>query len=598
MENNINEIINEIKKRIDIVEFIGSFIQVKKAGKNLKAICPFHQEKTPSFIISPERQIWRCFGGCQEGGDVIKFLMKWENITFFEALKELAEKAGVKLQNIGLEDNAWKKKERLILMNLWASKYYQYILNKTDFGKKALDYLNQRKIHKEIAKKFNLGYALNSWNGVLQFLKKKKFEEEEIHEVGLTVLGDRGNYYDRFRGRLMFPIKDPKGNTIGFSGRIMDSSKSQAKYINTPETPLYLKRETLYGIDIAKEAIKNKKNAILVEGEFDVISPYQYGIENIVAIKGSAITREQLMLLKRYTQKITLALDRDLTGEEAMKRGIEEAVNYELEVNIAIFDFAKDPDEAAHKDLKRLEESFQHSLPLYDFIIELALKKNDSDNPFSKKRIADEVLPFIERINNPIIKSHYIKKIADILKVDKESIDLLMRSYEQKVKRIYRSKIRNTDNKSINRELMIQKYLLSFIFQDKNILHLLNKTFKILCPDDFFLPSHQKLIAMLIKFKDQVKQNDNSNQFTNAFVSFLPKELQPVFDEIYLFASTETNLENKSIEKLVYEIKKNALKKKIGDLLSLEKSQTPEMNKKIAIYSLELKELEKKLLTL
>src|SRR3989338_2671402 len=287
----MESVIEEIKKKIDIVALINSFIPIKKTGRNYKGLCPFHQEKSPSFVVSPDRQIWHCFGACQEGGDVIKFLMKWENITFIEALRELAEKAGVKLVKVNFEDKQWRKKEQIIGINTLATEFFEYILHKTKFGKKASEYLKHRCLDEKIIKKFQLGYAPSSWDSLLKFLKKKKYSEYEIFDSGLLVRSDRGSLYDRFRGRLTFPIKDARGNVIGFSGRTLEETAKEAKYINTPETFLYHKRETLYGINLAKESVKKENNIILVEGEFDVILPHKLGIENIAAIKGSALTR-------------------------------------------------------------------------------------------------------------------------------------------------------------------------------------------------------------------------------------------------------------------------------------------------------------------
>lgn len=309
MENQIEE----IKSKVDIVEFIGGFITLKKAGRNFKAICPFHQEKSPSFVISPDRGIWHCFGACGEGGDVIKFLMKWENITFIESLKELAKKTGVKLtlNKISFEDKIWEKKERYLGMNQLASEFFHYILNKSDFGKKAREYLKSRLLNQAIIDKFELGYSPSSWDSLKLFLKKKKYEEEEMSENGLLVKSERGTYYDRFRGRLMFPLKDSRNNVLGFSGRILEGSEKEAKYVNTPETPIYHKRECLFGINLALEEIKKQKNVFIVEGELDMITPYQHGYSNFVAIKGTALTIEQLKLLKRYTDKLTLMMDAD-----------------------------------------------------------------------------------------------------------------------------------------------------------------------------------------------------------------------------------------------------------------------------------------------
>jgi len=407
--------VEEIKKRLDIIEYIGSFISLKKAGRNFKAICPFHSEKTPSFVISPERQIWHCFGACGEGGDVIKFLMKWENITFIEALRELAQKTGITLKKISFEDKVWKKRERYFNMNLFAVEFFEYLLNKTKFGEKGMAYLKNRDIKPATIKKFQLGYAPSSWDSLRLFLKKKKFEEKEVYENGLLVKSERGSYYDRFRGRLMFPIKDSRDYVIGFSGRSLDEKDKQAKYINTPETPIYHKRETLFGINLAKETIKKEKNVYIVEGEFDVISPYQNGFINFVAVKGTALTNEQLMLLKRYTDKITLALDADIAGEESTRRGIEEAEKLDLEVRIVKLPIGKDPDEAVRTDLQAFKKAISRPIPIYDFLIKVAQKKYSEDTSFDKKKIGEEVIPFIERITNPIVRSHYVKKISSIL---------------------------------------------------------------------------------------------------------------------------------------------------------------------------------------
>lgn len=439
--------IEEIKKKIDIITFINSFIPLKRIGRNYKSLCPFHQERTPSFVVSTDRQIWHCFGACQEGGDVIKFLMKWENITFIEALRELADKAGVKLRKVDFEDKLWKKKERFIGINTLAAEFFEYILHKTQFGEKARQYLKQRSLDAKISKKFQLGYAPLSWDSLLNFLTKKKYDQNEIFESGLLVKGDRGNFYDRFRGRLIFPIKEARGNIIGFSGRTLEESAKEAKYINTPETFLYHKRETLYGINLAKESVKKENNIFLVEGEFDVISPYQQGVENIAAIKGSALTREQLMLLKRFTNKITLAFDSDTAGEEAMRKGIEEAESLDFDVFIVSFDFAKDPDEAVHKDPIKFKRAIKNSVPFYDFIIDLSQRKYSAHDAYGKKQIAEEVAVFIEKIKNPIVQSHYVKKIASILDVSEASIEALMRSMKKKRSQRFNVPVQKKDRK-------------------------------------------------------------------------------------------------------------------------------------------------------
>jgi len=558
--------IDEVKKKIDIVEFIGSLITVKKAGRNFKAVCPFHNEKTPSFVISPDRQIWHCFGACQDGGDVIKFLMKWENITFAEALQQLAEKAGVKLKKFEFEDKSWQKKEKLLKINSLATSYFEYILHKTKLGEKGRDYLKNRGINLKIAEKFQLGYSPNSWDSLINFLKKKSFTELEINETGLLVKNDRGRYYDRFRGRLMFPLCDSRGVVVGFSGRSLDPEEKAAKYINTPETYIYHKREMVFGLHLAKEAIRKNNLVYLVEGEFDVISPYQNGIENIVAIKGSAVTQEQLQLLKRYCQRLVFTLDSDAAGIEAMKRGINEAEFLDFDINVVTFDFAKDPDEAVRKDLAQFKKTLAKSLPIYDFIINETKKKYPEESSFAKKQIAEEVVEFIQRIHNPIVRSHYVKKTAALLDVAENSIESLIRKnfFNKNKKSSYLLKKTTKTVKIEERDVFIEKYFMSLILQDKNPYLLFNQIKEIVSAADLNVVAHGKLLEELATF-----QKTHLDYQMEEFVKLLPAQLRPVFDEVYLFAS-HFQIGDKQLEKLAYELKANSLKRQLKKILTKE----------------------------
>lgn len=583
--------VEEVKKKIDIIDFIGSYVQLKKTGRNFKATCPFHNEKTASFVVSPERQIWHCFGTCGDGGDVIKFLMKWEGISFFEALKELAEKYGIKLKTTNFEDKEWQRKQKLLQINSFAAEYFEYLLHKTDFGEKAKKYLEDRKISTQVIKKFQIGYAPSSWDSLLRFLTKKKYLSQDIFDAGLVVRGNRGSFYDRFRGRIIFPIKDIRGNIVGFSGRLLDSAEKEAKYINTPETIIYHKRETLYGINLAKDAMKKEGNVLLVEGEFDVISPYQYGIENVVAIKGSAVTKEQLILLKRYVQKVTLALDMDTAGEEAIKRGIEESENLDLDVNVIHFENGKDPDEAVRTNPAAFKKILEKPIPIYDFIIELAQKKYPNKDAFSKKKIGDEVVPFLIRIINPIVHSYYIKKLANILDVSDESVMELIRKEKNKKQT---RQIFNTKKKTFSiheRSDVLQKYLVSLIFQNDNPYDLSEKIFLHLKVEDFTIPSLQKLCALFNDFK----KNNPQGYDLDLFVKAVPSELKSVFDEVYLLSSGELGFEGEKIDKLIFEVKRYSLKKKITELLNLSNTDSQDKEKELLLLTEALKEVEKKL---
>ena len=583
--------VEEVKKRIDIVDFIGGFVALKKFGRNFKAPCPFHQEKTPSFIVSPERQIWHCFGACQEGGDAIKFLMKWENITFYEALKELADKLGIRLKKTDLEDRTWKKKQRFFTINSLVGEFYHYLLTKHKIGEKALDYLKNRKINRKIIDTFMLGYSPSSWDSLLKFLKKKGFGEEESHEAGLLVKSGRGDFYDRFRKRLMFPLKDPRDNTLGFSGRIL-GKEGEAKYINTPETPIYHKRETFFGINLSKDAIKKNNQAILVEGEFDMISCFQEGIANVVAVKGSAVTKEQLMLLKRYTNKIVLSLDADFSGEETTKRAIVDAENLDFDVSVVTFDFAKDPDEAIKKDSEMFKKIVKKPIPIYDFIIDLSIKKNKGQDAFSKKNIGNEVIPFIANIKNPIVRSYYVKKLAEVLEVETYAIELLIKKqlYKRKAKQQV-VLIKKSSEK--DRYQLLQMYVLSLIFQSEKPFTMLEKIFKILDEEDFSTVSYKKLLQRFSNFKTASPDlQSNQENWQEKFASFLPSELIPVFNELTLFdiAIFDQNILEKELEKIICEFKRLSLKRRIKNKID----DVPEVKRLAKLLS----EMEKRLIVL
>src|SRR3990167_5278760 len=305
--------VDEVKQKIDIVSLIGEYVQLKKAGRNYRALCPFHSEKTPSFMVSPELQIYKCFG-CGESGDAFSFLEKYEGMDFGEALRFLADRAGIKL--VALRPGEQGEKERLYEINNLASRFYHYILVGHPAGKQAYNYLTrERGLKAGTIETFQVGFSPDVPGAIRKFLvEKKKFADRELEKAGLSVLGRAA--IDRFRGRITFPLLDHRGNIVGFAGRTMPGAKTElAKYINSPETPIYHKSRVLYGLNLAKTRIKEKKTAIVVEGELDMISSWQAGVENTVAIKGSAFTEEQLRLLTRFCQKVILALDTDFAGD-------------------------------------------------------------------------------------------------------------------------------------------------------------------------------------------------------------------------------------------------------------------------------------------
>ena len=589
--------IQEVKDKTDIVELISSFIPVKKAGRNFKANCPFHNEKTPSFVISPDRQIWHCFGSCNDGGDVIKFMMKWENITFYEALKELAQRANITLKTLNIEDKEWQKKEKLYKINALSADFFHHILTKTPFGKQAMEYLKQRGGSEAIAGTFQLGYAPNSWDSLIKFLTKKGFAAEELIQAGVVVKNNGGRMYDRFRGRLIFPIKDIRGNVIAFSGRIIDKKESEAKYINTPETEIYHKRESLYGIYLAKEAIKKENNVLLVEGEFDMISPYQQSIENVVAVKGSALTKDQLTLLKRLTSRLTFAFDADKAGAEAIKKAIQEAEQMDFEMYVLDWgDESKDPDEMVRNHLVEFKQKLKSPISIYDFIIKLAQKKYGGESAFEKKKLGEEVGSFIASITNPIIQSHYIKKVATILEVSEDSVMSILKQKNQKNVPKEQFLPKAIVQPKIDRDELMEKYILSCLFQHEKPYTIADILVGVLTPTDFSVGSYKKIFERFIKFKPEHEKLD-----LNAFCNSLPAELQEVCNELFLYNLEDLQAvisikgdEKGQFEKIALQIKKNSLKKAIQDcLMGADEDRSRE--DELTSLNTSLKEVEKRI---
>ncbi len=582
----MNEVVEQIKRKANIVEYINSFVPLQKAGRNFKGLCPFHQEKSPSFIVSPDRQIWHCFGSCADGGDVIRFLMKWDRLTFSEAVKELAAFYRIPFTSVSIDDVSFKQKERLFILNRTACDFYRYLLNENAFGAVARSYIRQRNLKKAVLDAFELGYAPSSWDSLHRFLLQKKFRDEEMFSAGVVVKSENGTFYDRFRGRLIFPLKDSRGNIIGFSGRILHDEKKQAKYINSPETLLYHKRETLFGLNITKDYIRKKNCVIVVEGEFDMISLFQSGIGNVVAIKGSALTKEQLLLIKRFTNRIYLALDSDAAGEEAMKRGIEDAELLDVELGVIKFPQGKDPDEALHQDKEATLQAVRSPVPIYDFLIEYFQKKYPEDNVFSRKNIGEELLPFFNYIQNPIVLSYYIKKLAVLLHVSESSITATMRKlkYKKKENKLY---VRQNQSQKEDRSVLIERHFLSLLLGDDLINSGINLVKDILVSGDFSYPSYKNLYAEALK-----QQKNNNKMKSSDFAAHLSPELRSVFDYISLAVSLESPLSQSNIVKLAFEIKRFSLKRRLQVLLLSDKIEDQEEMKSI---NGELKQLEKKL---
>jgi len=418
--------LEEIKSKIDLVDLISSYLPLKKAGRNFKALCPFHSEKTPSFFVSPERQIWHCFG-CGAGGDIFGFVMRIEGVEFAEALRILAQRAGVTLKQISpqLKD----KKDRLYEINRLANLFYQKILLKTSYGKEALDYLlKKRQLPLSLIKKFGLGYAPQNGQALFVFLKKQGFLGPEIKEAGLVV--ERGNgYQDLFRHRIIFPFADSYGRIVGFTARALEE-RDKPKYLNTPQTLIFDKGKLLYRLDLAKEAVKEADTIILLEGQMDVLASYKVGVENVVCSSGTALTESQVDLIKRYTKNLILAFDMDLAGDSATKRGIEQALRAGLLIKVVKLPFGKDPDECIKKDPHLWQEAVRKPLYFIDFYCQKLFQGKKPETVEAKKRISQEIIPLLAQIPDKIEQSHWVLKVADFLKVSEKAVAEAVAKYK------------------------------------------------------------------------------------------------------------------------------------------------------------------------
>jgi len=410
---------DEIKQKLSIVELVGEYLELKQASSTgFKACCPFHSEKTPSFFVSDEKQIWHCFG-CGEGGDCFSFVMKMEGLEFPEALRLLGKKAGVEIKRFSSQES--NERQRLLAMNELAGKYFQKVLTDATSAKVARDYLNKRGISIELIEKFGLGFAPDQWESLSQLLIKRGYSEHECIKAGLSLKSKKGRgVIDRFRKRVMVPLRDHHSNTVGFTGRSMPGDEYGPKYMNSPETPIYSKGKLLYGLDLAKQAIKHKQQVIIVEGNLDVVASHKAQVENIVASSGTALTSDQLSLLKRYTDTIVFSFDQDAAGFTAAQRGIREARKLEFNIRSVVIpeDAGKDPDDVVQNDPALWQQIVSQSVPIMEYFIEQALRDRDLANVDDKKTIGKMLLPEIASIVDVVEREHWLQKVADLLRID------------------------------------------------------------------------------------------------------------------------------------------------------------------------------------
>jgi len=418
-------VIDEVKQRADIVEVVSQYVTLTKAGRTFRALCPFHSEKHPSFFVYPEQQSWHCFGACNTGGDIFSFIMKKQGIDFGEALRLLAQKAGVAIPSKLEPEAEGREKARLYQVNEAAAQYFHNLLLNSPAGEKARSYLASRGLPLKTITDFQLGFSLNSWEALRQYLMERGYTESELLTAGLVIEAEAGQTHDRFRNRLMFPINDARGRITGFGARVLDDSLP--KYLNSPQTPLFDKSSSLYGINLATSAIRQQNMVVIVEGYMDTITAHQNGFNNVVASMGTSVTEKQVSVVKRLTKNMALALDADVAGEEASLRSVGYENTLDAEVKVIILPGGKDPDDVIREDARIWQKLLEEALPVIDYTFNMVTAKLDLTTAKGKSLAVDKLLPIIAKIKDTVRQVHYLQKLARLVKVSERSIEAALR---------------------------------------------------------------------------------------------------------------------------------------------------------------------------
>ena len=476
--------IEQVLNSVDIVEIISDYLSLRKSGSNYKALCPFHRERNPSFSVSPTKQMFYCFG-CQAGGNVFTFLMKHENMTFSEAVKALAERAGIELPAADRGEEA--KTLSILNLNGIAADFFHRCLVSGKAGEKARQYLGRRKVQKDIIDRFQLGYA-PSGDGLLDEVRKGNFPQEILRESGLLT-SDKGQVF--FRQRIILPIFNPRGKVIGFGARVLGDSLP--KYINSPETPVYHKSKNLYGLNLAREGIRSQGKAIVVEGYFDMIRAYQNGIKNVVASLGTALTESQVSLLRRYTKEVVMLYDADTAGVEATLRGLDLFIENGFRVSIVALPRGEDPDSFL---LKRGKEVFAKEVSkaknLLDYKLGILTSRYNPLTIEGRVEIVNEMLPTIGKIGHAVERSEYVKGLAQCLSIDEKAISIELGKL--------RSKRRGKGFSAMETQrltpLVIERTLLQLILEDEKVLKRVKKQVN---PEDFSHPDYRDILKVVLE---------------------------------------------------------------------------------------------------
>jgi len=512
--------IEEVRTSANVVDVVSEFVQLRKRGKNYIGLCPFHNEKTPSFTVSEEKQIFHCFG-CHTGGNVFKFLMEFQKISFVEAVQHLADQLGITIdyEQTGYTEQQTEQ-EIYYDINTETAKYFSNLLLNDDEGKFAREYFQKRNIKPQTMRIFGLGYALRGWENFLNFSKEKGFDEDKVVALGLAGRNKDGKVYDKLSGRIIFPIFSPNGRVVAFAGRILDDKEKTAKYLNSPESLVYIKGRTLYGLSHAKDEIRKIDKAILVEGYMDLISLYQSGVKNVVAVSGTALTDDQVQLLSRYTKNVVLLFDSDVAGIKASMRSIELLLKRDMEVKIVSLPEAEDPDSFINKHGK---DEFDELIKKAENFLEYQTRYYDSlgkfDDPATATEAIRELVKPVALISDELKRTLLLKNIAKKFNIREKLLESELIKQFKQTEQFERSKTKikikndtSTDTLTIAENIRIESpviynleiEIIKLLFEaDKNIKEIL---FKYIRPDEFTAGFHQKIIRVI---DSEFQKNEN-----------------------------------------------------------------------------------------
>jgi len=506
--------VDQIKERLNIAEVIGEYVQLKQAGNHHKGLCPFHQEKTPSFVVSPDKGIWHCFG-CSLGGDVFSFIQQKEGVEFPDALKLLAERAGVDLpkqQNIGSRD----QRVRLFELMGHAANFYHEVLKNHQAGQQARNYLQERGVADGSLTTFKIGYAPQQWNTIQKALHNKGFTPAELVQVGLIGRSEKGTYYDRFRGRIMFPIHDLQGRVIAFGGRIAPwhQTGNEGKYVNSPETPLYEKRRVVYNLNRAKKELKAHDPLIVVEGYLDVVLLTQHGFANVVAASGTAFTPQHAALLKRYTSILNMAFDADSAGLKAAQAATEEALATGFKVGAYLFPPGKDPADVALRDPAELKKILFEPRPLIQILLD---RLKTAQGSVDKDVAWRELIPFVATVQDLVQQGEMIQAIAESLHIPEQRVVEQVAT----VKVTARSTEPEEDNLGSDSSHSSQEVLIGLCIAFPTVR---SDIFERLSDDNFLDQTLASLYTHIVRLADTIADFDRLS--ASALIDALPLELQ------------------------------------------------------------------------